>query len=139
MATRRKPAASLTLNHAMVYSRDVEAAFRFYTEGLGLKPLETMIPYYARLKSPKGSATLALHKLEPGKDLHPGAIRLYFETPNLSAAIQRVEKAGYPVKAPVKKMPWGWTHVYLDDPDGHEVSLYWSAGLRTKRGSKLSR
>ena len=127
----------LTLNHAMVYSRDVAASLRFYTEALGLKPLDLALPYYARLKSPKGMATLALHKLEPGAQLVPGAIRLYFETPELAAAIKRVQKAGYKVKAPAKKMPWGWTHVYLDDPDGHEVSLYWSAGLRTKRGNKM--
>jgi hypothetical protein len=24
-------------------------------------------------------------------------------------------------------MPWGWTHAYLTDPEGHEISLY-SAG-----------
>jgi hypothetical protein len=33
-----------------------------------------------------------------------------------------------------KAMPWGWTHAYLNDPDGHEVSLY-SAGAKRLRGS----
>jgi hypothetical protein len=23
-------------------------------------------------------------------------------------------------------MPWGWRHAYLNDPDGHEISLYWA-------------
>jgi catechol 2,3-dioxygenase-like lactoylglutathione lyase family enzyme len=137
MATR-KPAApsSLTFNHAMVYSGDVEASLRFYTEALGLKPLDLMLPYYARLRSPKGNATIALHKVEPGADLPLGGIRLYFETPQLAAAVKRVTRAGYAVKGPPKKMPWGWTHVYLDDPDGHEISLYWSAGLRTKKAAQ---
>jgi hypothetical protein len=32
-----------------------------------------------------------------------------------------------------KKMPWGWTHAYLNDPDGHEVSLYSAGQKRLKR------
>ena len=27
-------------------------------------------------------------------------------------------------------MPWGWRHAYLDDPDGHEISLYWAGPNR---------
>ena len=119
----------------MIYTRDVEISLRFYVEGLGLKPLELMLPYYARLRSPRGTATVALHKLDPGTALSTGGIRLYFETPELAAAVKQVERAGYKVKSQAKKMPWGWTHAYLDDPDGHEVSLYWSAGLRTKKGA----
>lgn len=134
MATTRKPTpGTVTLNHAMIYSADLEVSLRFYTEALGLKPLDLMMPYYARLKSPKGNSTIALHKLEPGGDVASKGVRLYFETPHLAAAVKRVEKAGYVVKAPVKKMPWGWSHAYVDDPDGHEVSLYWSGGKRLKK------
>lgn len=127
------PSPGVSFNHAMIYCADVEAALRFYVEALGLKPLALQLPYYARLRSSKGSATIALHLREPGGPT--GAdIRLYFETPELGEAVKRVTKAGYAVKAPPKKMPWGWTHAYLDDPDGHEVSLYWSDGLRSKKG-----
>ena len=31
-----------------------------------------------------------------------------------------------------KDMPWGWRHAYLNDPDGHEISLYWAE----KHGSR---
>jgi hypothetical protein len=34
-------------------------------------------------------------------------------------------------------MPWGWEHAYLNDPDGHEVSLYW-AGDKRFRKSKIT-
>ncbi len=117
----------------MIYSADLEASLRFYTEALGLKPLELMMPYYARLRSPVGTSTIALHKLEPGADATSKGVRLYFETPKLAAAVKRVEKAGYTLKSPVKKMPWGWTHAYINDPDGHEISLYWSGGSRLKK------
>jgi lactoylglutathione lyase len=125
--------SSVSFNHAMIYSQDVEASLRFYTEALGLRPLELMLPYYARLQSAEGSSTIALHKAEGKKGIgQEGGIRLYFETPELEAAVQRVEKAGYTVKKPPTKMPWGWTHAYLDDPDGHEISIYWSDGQRLK-------
>ena len=127
-------AASVNFNHAMIYTRDLQASLTFYTQALGLKPLDVMLPYYARLRSAKGTSTIALHALERGMKLPRGVgIRLYFETPELARAVKRVEKAGYVVKKPPQKMPWGWTHAYLDDPDGNEISLYWSAGLRTRR------
>jgi catechol 2,3-dioxygenase-like lactoylglutathione lyase family enzyme len=122
----------MTLNHAMIYVTDVERSIRFYVEALGMKPLAVQLPYYARLKSPQGTSTIALHQLEPGMQLG-ASIRLYFETPELAEAVKRVKKAGFAVKSPPKKMPWGWTHAYVDDPDGYEVSLYWSGGLRTKK------
>jgi lactoylglutathione lyase len=134
MATTRKPPpGTVALNHAMIYSADLEASLRFYTEALGMKPLESMMPFYARLRAPKGNSTIALHKLEPGGDTTSNGVRLYFETPQLAAAVKRVERAGYTVKAPVKKMPWGWSHAYLDDPDGHEISLYWAGAKRLKK------
>jgi len=30
-------------------------------------------------------------------------------------------------------MEWGWRHAYLNDPDGHEVSLYWAGEMRWKK------
>ena len=30
-------------------------------------------------------------------------------------------------------MPWGWRHAYLNDPDGHEISLYWAGENRMKK------
>ena len=60
----------------------------------------------------------------------PGdGIRLYFETRDLEKVCKNLEAAGTAIKQPPKIMPWGWKHAYLDDPDGHEVSLY-SAGRK---------
>jgi predicted enzyme related to lactoylglutathione lyase len=137
MAAAKISQLPLSMNHAMIYASDVEASLRFYCNALGLKPLEVMLPYYARLKSTQGTTTIALHKLEPGADADAPGVRLYFETPDVSAAAKLVKRGGYAIKSGPKKMPWGWTHVYLDDPDGHEISLYNSHGLRTARGATL--
>ena len=134
MAGKRAP---LTFNHAMVYSRDVAAALHFYGNVLGLKVLEEFRGgerlVYARLKAPEGDGTIALHLLEPGKELHAGGVRLYFETRDLDRCCKRLEAAGAKFSQKPKVMPWGWKHAYLDDPDGHEVSLYWAGKQRLKK------
>ena len=138
-APKKSPA--LTFNHAMVYSRDVPAALRFYAN-LGFKVLEefegrgTIV--YARLQSPRGNASIALHAVAPDQDLHPGGIRLYFETKDLERVCKRLEKSGTKFSQMPKVMPWGWKHAYLDDPDGHEVSLYWAGAKRLKKKGRTS-
>lgn len=126
----------LDFNHAMIYTRDVSRSLPFYRDLLGFTLVDDFEwegrPVYARLKAPRGEGTIALHALEPGKDLGIGGIRLYFETTDLDTLCARLESAGVVLKQKPTKMPWGWTHAYLDDPDGHEVSLYDSHGLRLR-------
>jgi|SRR5215472_8954708 catechol 2,3-dioxygenase-like lactoylglutathione lyase family enzyme len=131
---------TLTFNHAMIYSSAVDKALRFYQDLLGFKLLEEFKHdercVYARLKAPRGNNTIALHLVEPGKEFHPGAIRLYFETDDLKRFCKSLEKAGAVLTQQPKKMPWGWTHAYLNDPDGHEVSIYSARQKRLKRAGK---
>jgi catechol 2,3-dioxygenase-like lactoylglutathione lyase family enzyme len=134
-------APALEFNHAMIYSRDVDRALNFYRDRLGFKVIEDMEYHgrrvYARLRPRKGTATIAIHLLEPGATLPASdAIRLYFEVKNLRALCATLEKAGVRFSQLPKPMPWGWEHAYLNDPDGHEVSLYW-AGDKRFRKSKI--
>lgn len=128
---------ALALNHAMIYTRDVARSLDFYANQLGLEVLEEFRGgprlVYARLKSPSGDATIALHLLEPGKELATGGVRLYFEVRDLERFCKRLESRGVKFSQSPKLMPWGWKHAYLDDPDGHEVSLYWAGAKRLKK------
>ncbi|HKA01743.1 MAG TPA: VOC family protein [Candidatus Solibacter sp.] len=132
----------LEFNHAMVYSRDVGRALTFYRDLLGFTLIDDYRAgeriVYARLKPPAGSATIALHQLAPGENFQPGGIRLYFEIKELDRFCKQLEKAGAKFSKQPAMMPWGWKHAYLDDPDGHEVSLYWAGAKRMKK-TKLSR
>jgi catechol 2,3-dioxygenase-like lactoylglutathione lyase family enzyme len=136
-ATARGARDALDFNHAMVYSTDVGRALAFYRDLLGLTLLEEFRagarPVYARLKAPGGPATLALHLVEPGQTLRTGGVRLYFEIRSLERFCKKLEAAGAKFRQPPKKMPWGWTHAYLDDPDGHEISLYRAGALRLRK------
>ncbi len=129
----KKPPARLAFNHAMIYVRDVPRALDFYAGNLGLRLIE-QFPGYARLRSPAGDTTIALHEMggEVTTTEAPG-IRLYFEVKDLDAVCRRLAADGVAFKQMPKPMPWGWTHAYLNDPDGHEISLYWAGAKRLRK------
>jgi catechol 2,3-dioxygenase-like lactoylglutathione lyase family enzyme len=137
----RKSVSGVDFNHAMLYTSDVGASLKFYVDCIGFKVVEIFEwqkrPVYARLKAPRGSGTLALHHPEPGQSVPPSdGVRLYFEVRELDKFCKKLEAAGVVIKKPPKLMPWGWMHAYLDDPDGHEISVYW-AGAKRMRKSKM--
>jgi len=132
--SRKAALPALAFNHAMIYVRDLAPALHFYADLLGFKVIEVYPQAYARLRSVQGSGTLALHVIEPGKNMPPGnTIRLYFETRDLEKVCKNLEAAGTLFTQPPKVMPWGWKHAYLNDPDGHEVSLYWAGRKRLQK------
>ena len=143
--TKRKSSPAvpvLDFNHAMIYVTDVSRSLQFYEDLLGFKAVELFHHHdacvYARLRSPAGGGTLALHQIERGTTLQPcNVVRLYFETKDVDGACARLEKKGVTIAQPPKLMPWGWTHAYVNDPDGHEISIYW-AGAKRFRKSKMA-
>ena len=145
MAVRKKTqskkggrrAAGVTFNHAMVYVREMVPALHFYAELIGLKVLEEFQwqgrTVYARLRAPQGEGTVALHLAEPGKPVESPGVRLYFEVKALEDFCKKLEAGGAVLTQQPKVMPWGWKHAYLNDPDGHEVSLYRAGAKRFQK------
>lgn len=132
---KRVKGPKLAFNHAMIYVRDCARAVDFYAGKLGFRLIE-QFPGYARLRSPAGNTTIALHEI--GGEITTTAaagIRLYFEVKQLAALCRKLAAAGVAFKQMPKPMPWGWTHAYLDDPDGHEVSLYWAGAKRLRKSA----
>jgi predicted enzyme related to lactoylglutathione lyase len=115
------PGKRLSFNHAMVYVENVPRALAFYAGRLGFRLIEEM-DGYARLEAPGGRSTLGLHQ-KPADGRAP-EIRLYFEVDGLGELCDSLAASGTEFVQPPKAMPWGWTHAYMKDPDGHEISLY---------------
>ena len=84
----------------------------------------------------EGTSTIALHLAEPDQPFATGGIRLYFEVRELEAFCKELEAKGARFSKQPALMPWGWKHAYLDDPDGHEVSLYWAGEKRLEGQSR---
>jgi catechol 2,3-dioxygenase-like lactoylglutathione lyase family enzyme len=127
----------LAFKHAMIYVKDAERALGFYCDLLGFKLIEDILhqgkPVYARLRAPGGDGTIALHHAEPGISLASEGVRLYFEIRDLDDFCRKLQKKGFYINQMPRMMPWGWRHAYLNDPDGHEISLYWAGENRMKK------
>jgi len=127
----------LTFNHAMIYVKDVERGINFYRGWLGFKLIEDFRyegkPVYARLRAPGGDGTIALHQAGPGASIASEGVRLYFEVRDLDDFCQKLRKRGFYFTQLPQMMPWGWRHAYLNDPEGHEISLYWAGENRMKK------
>ena len=127
----------LAFNHAMVYAKDVERAMHFYRDMMGFKLIEDFryegIPVYARLRAPGGDGTIALHQAGPGVSIAGDGVRLYFEVADLDGFCRKLQQKGFYITQLPRMMPWGWRHAYLNDPDGHEISLYWAGENRMQK------
>jgi len=62
-------------------------------------------------------------------------VRLYFEVRDLDEFCRRLQRRGFQFVQLPTMMPWGWRHAYLNDPEGHEISLYWAGENRRRRPS----
>ena len=124
----------------MIYVKDVERALRFYHDLLGFKLIEDFRfenrPVYARLHAPGGDGTIALHQAGPADSVASDGVRLYFEIRDLDGFCHRLMKEHFYITKLPAMMPWGWRHAYLNDPDGHEISLYWAGENRMKKMMK---
>ena len=127
----------VTLNHAIVYVSDLERALQFYGDRLGLPLIDRHENAYARLRT-GGDGTLGLHMVEQGQQVSAEGIRLYFEVKNLEKLCAKLQNSGVSFTTPPKMMPWGWQHAYLNDPDGHEISLY-RAGKKRFQKTTMAR
>jgi catechol 2,3-dioxygenase-like lactoylglutathione lyase family enzyme len=141
-APARQPAAEvggdkLSFNHAMLYAKDVQRALAFYRDLLGFKLVDEFRyegnPVYARLRAPGGDGTIALHLAGPGTSLASDGVRLYFEIRKLDDFCRKLQAKGFYITQMPRMMPWGWRHAYLNDPDGHEISLYWAGENRMRK------
>jgi catechol 2,3-dioxygenase-like lactoylglutathione lyase family enzyme len=127
----------LTFNHAMIYVKDVNRALQFYRDLMGFKLIEDFryegTPVYARLRAPVGDGTIALHQAGPNDSVSSDGVRLYFEVRDLDTFCRKLQQKGFYITQLPRMMPWGWRHAYLNDPDGHEISLYWAGENRMKK------
>ena len=127
----------LTFNHAMIYVKDVNRALGFYRDLLGFKLIEDFrydgVPVYARLSAPGGDGTIALHQAGASASLVSEGVRLYFEVRDLDDFCRKLLSKGFYITQMPRMMEWGWRHAYLNDPDGHEISLYWAGEMRWKK------
>ena len=68
-----------------------------------------------------------------GPSLVSEGVRLYFEVRELDDFCHKLMRKGFYITQMPRMMEWGWRHAYLNDPDGHEISLYWAGEKRMSK------
>ena len=125
------------LDHVSYVVSDYRRSTAFYRDLMGFKVIEEFrhegISLYARLRAPGGDGTIAIHLAGPGVSLASDGVRLYFEVRDLDDFCRRLQAKGFYITQLPRMMPWGWRHAYLNDPDGHEISLYWAGEKRMQK------
>jgi len=103
----------MRLNRAMLYVKDIDRMAAFYTNTLGLKPIEeTRMKNWVEFEA--GGARFALHAippeiadrieiLSPPRPRETNPVKLSFAVDDVASERQRLESLG----VPIVQRPWG--------------------------------
>lgn len=117
----------MRLASAMIFVKDLDRMAGFYTDTLGLKPVEeTRLENWVEFEG--AGARFSLHAIpaaiasqiqiaSPPQPREQGAVKLSFEVGDAAAEIQRLEALG----VPLLRRPWG--AVDAVDPEGNVFGI----------------
>ena len=100
----------------ILFTPDMEAARKFYEEGIGLYPVYAG-PNWTSYRT--AGVTLALHPLGA---MHRHEIELTFDSPDVKAEVERFRTWGLHPAGEIQEQPYGTT-VQFRDPEGNLVAL----------------
>ena len=113
----------MRLNHVTLIVTDLDRSMSFYNM-LGLTPIVHAPPRYARFIFPQGDETLSLEVTgEPSA--HP-RVQLYFECSQLDEFVAALKRKGVAFVQDPTDMDYLWREARLNDPDGHDIRLYFA-------------
>ena len=110
----------MELNQVTVPCTDYAASVEFYIK-LGLAQIVDSPPRYARFESSAGS-TLSIHAADEG--VVPCAVTIYFEVPDVDAAVATIRARGLEFDNGPVDQRWLWREAYLTDPAGNRICIY---------------
>lgn len=115
----------LEFKYVMLMVPDVEAAAKFYSEGLGLT-VKSVSPGWGELDA--GGTTIALHSTH-GQQAETGSSPiLSFNVTDIDAVIATLSDRGGRLEGDVREPPFGKVAA-IRTPDGHLLSLLQPAAV----------
>lgn len=114
----------MNLNQVTVDVADIPRARAFY-QRLGLE-LIVSSDHYARFLCP-GGATFSIHRADQPQ---PGGTGIYFECDDLDARVAALKADGVMFDSDPVDQRWLWREVWLRDPDGNRLCLYFAGQNR---------
>ena len=109
------------IDHVWFWTRDMDAAVRFYGEILGLAVLARYGNEWAELDA--GPVRVGLHGAADGGSI-PHAGTVVFRVSDLDAAKARLEGRGVAFDAHLGEVPGVGRYASFTDPDGNSLQLF---------------
>lgn len=119
----------MRLNHVTIIVKDLARSKSFY-ERLGLVLIVDAPPRYARFMAPGNEATFSLEVTSDARPMGPEQAQIFFECDDLDARVAKLEADGFAFVMAPSDMPYLWREARLQDPDGHDIRLYWAGENR---------
>ncbi|MFP4343309.1 MAG: VOC family protein [Anaerolineales bacterium] len=121
----------MTLLRLELFTRDLEAARRFYAEILDFKVADVHPDGYTVMKWGKVRIDLQpVGHLRPDHPVRPGSqervglgIEIVLEVEDVVAVRDRVAAGGWPLASALQGRPWGARDFRVLDPDGRYVRI----------------
>lgn len=117
----------MRLNHVTLIVSDFERSTAFY-RSLGFVPIVHEPPRYARFQCPDSDETLSVEVT--GESPAPARVQLFFECPDLDRTFADLKTKGLSFKQEPTDMFYLWREARLEDPDGHDIRLYFAGDNR---------
>ena len=109
---------------------DVDAAVAFYTTHLGFSMLSNAAPAFADVQRGNlrlllsGPASSAGRPMRDGRRPQPGGWnRIHFVVDDLAAELERLRRAGVPIRNDIVTGPGG-SQILFEDPAGNPIELF---------------
>lgn len=121
----------MRLNHVTIIVTDLERSIEFYC-ALGLQLIVKSPPRYARFIVPGNEATFSVEVTPDARPMGPEQAQIFFECDDLDERCAALERAGLRFAQPPTDMRYLWREARLEDPDGHDVRLYYAGENRLR-------
>jgi predicted enzyme related to lactoylglutathione lyase len=124
--------------HALVYSREVDAARAFFRDVLGFRSIDIGGGWLIFAAPP---AEIAVHPLEEGDADRPASsVELYFLCDDVRGTMAELRAKGVEISKPIEERRYG-LFTALRIPGGNEIGLYeprhpTALGLTGARGTR---
>ncbi|MHA2249675.1 MAG: VOC family protein [Candidatus Kariarchaeaceae archaeon] len=112
-----------SIDHAVLYTRDMKTALEFYSQKLGLK-IRTESEQWSEVSTEDGNSYIGLHPSKSVSLTKNDTTEIVFKVPNINETRKTLEEKGVQFYDDIKSVgSSAWFTSFLD-PDGNRLSIY---------------
>jgi predicted enzyme related to lactoylglutathione lyase len=104
-----------------IYVSDIEASVKFYQDVLGFNLIRRDLEH--NFASFEFHGAVFMMEQHPVREVGGRGVLFRFIIPDVNSYYQEVQSKGANITKPLKKMFYGLTRFYVEDPDGYQLKF----------------